>query len=135
MPNVSTAEAVMPIARLDRTAFMGPFEDSFPKLEHYHGRGVPTWELGRSGRRPRSPWGHDVLVLARALIAYSDTLNSKQNCGGMLSEPWIRSRGLKSRRWNLVTGDAHGLYRQFGFTSAVRSERYMERLDPDIYKR
>ena len=44
-----------------------------------------------------------------------------------------RLQGL--RRWNLVTGDAHGLYRQFGFTSPVRPERYMERLDPEVYSR
>ena len=39
------------------------------------------------------------------------------------------------RRWNLVTRDAHGLYRQFGFSSIGHPERYMERLVPDIYKR
>ena len=38
------------------------------------------------------------------------------------------------RRWNLVTNDAHGLYSQFGFTPPARIERYMERLDADIYK-
>jgi predicted N-acetyltransferase YhbS len=44
-----------------------------------------------------------------------------------------RLQGL--RRWSLVTGDAHGLYRQFGFTALARSEGYMERLDPKVYKR
>jgi GNAT superfamily N-acetyltransferase len=44
-----------------------------------------------------------------------------------------RLQGL--RRWNLVTADAHGLYRQFGFTAPARPERYMERSDPDIYRR
>jgi GNAT superfamily N-acetyltransferase len=39
------------------------------------------------------------------------------------------------RRWNLVTHDAHGLYRQFGFTALARPERHMERLVHDIYKR
>jgi GNAT superfamily N-acetyltransferase len=39
------------------------------------------------------------------------------------------------RRWNLVTRDAHDLYRQFGFTTPERPERYMERLDPGVYKR
>ncbi|MDB6045579.1 MAG: acetyltransferase [Gammaproteobacteria bacterium] len=39
------------------------------------------------------------------------------------------------RRWNLVTKDAHGLYRQFGFTPAAHSGRYMERLDTAVYKR
>jgi GNAT superfamily N-acetyltransferase len=39
------------------------------------------------------------------------------------------------RRWNLVTRDAHGLYAQHGFTPVRYPERYMEKLDPDIYTR
>jgi GNAT superfamily N-acetyltransferase len=39
------------------------------------------------------------------------------------------------RRWTLVTNDAHGLYRQFGFAAPAHPERYMERVVPDIYKR
>jgi GNAT superfamily N-acetyltransferase len=39
------------------------------------------------------------------------------------------------RRWSLVTADAHGLYRQFGFSPVAQPERHMERLDPDIYRR
>lgn len=38
------------------------------------------------------------------------------------------------RRWMLVTRDAHGLYRQSGFTDTKTPERYMERLFPDVYK-
>ena len=44
-----------------------------------------------------------------------------------------RLQGL--RRWSLVTADAHGLYRQFGFTAVAQSERHMERLDADVYRR
>ena len=39
------------------------------------------------------------------------------------------------RRWNLVTQDAHKIYSQFGFSPIRYPERYMERLDPDLYKR
>jgi GNAT superfamily N-acetyltransferase len=39
------------------------------------------------------------------------------------------------RRWMLVTKDAHGLYRQFGFTAATNIDRYLERIDPGIYQR
>ena len=38
------------------------------------------------------------------------------------------------RRWSLVTADAHGLYRQFGFSPVAQPERHMERLDPDVYR-
>ena len=39
------------------------------------------------------------------------------------------------RRINLVTKDAHSLYARFGFIPVVRPERYMEKLDPDLYRR
>lgn len=39
------------------------------------------------------------------------------------------------RRINLVTRDAHGLYAQFGFTAVARPESYMEKRDPDVYRR
>jgi GNAT superfamily N-acetyltransferase len=37
------------------------------------------------------------------------------------------------RRWTLSTADAHGLYRQFGFTELSKPDRFMERFDPDAY--
>jgi GNAT superfamily N-acetyltransferase len=39
------------------------------------------------------------------------------------------------RRWNLVTRDAHKLYAQFGFEVPPNPERYMERLNREVYKR
>ena len=49
----------------------------------------------------------------------------------VIGHPWLQ--GL--RRWTLLTRDAHGLYGQFGFTPLKRPERYMERHDPEVYKR
>lgn len=39
------------------------------------------------------------------------------------------------RRCLLLTRDAHGLYRQFGYTEVAAAERYMERRDPEAYRR
>ena len=39
------------------------------------------------------------------------------------------------RRMILVTKDAHGLYKQFGFTPLINVDRWMNILDPDVYKR
>jgi GNAT superfamily N-acetyltransferase len=39
------------------------------------------------------------------------------------------------RRWNLVTRDAHALYRGFGFAPLGHGERHMERTQPDIYQK
>ncbi len=44
-----------------------------------------------------------------------------------------RLRGL--RRWSLGTRDAHGLYEKTGFTLLAAPERWMEKADPDVYKR
>lgn len=38
------------------------------------------------------------------------------------------------RRWQLLTRDAHGLYRKFGFTAPSKPERHMEISHPDIYR-
>lgn len=56
---------------------------------------------------------------------------SKAMLGMAVDHPLLQ--GL--RRWSLVTADAHGLYRQFGFSPVAQPERHMERLDPDIYRR
>ena len=39
------------------------------------------------------------------------------------------------RRWHLATRDAHGLYRQFGFTALENPDRHMEIVDPEVYLR
>lgn len=39
------------------------------------------------------------------------------------------------RRLHLATRDAHGLYRQFGFTALSNVETWMEIRDPDVYRR
>jgi GNAT superfamily N-acetyltransferase len=56
---------------------------------------------------------------------------SKAMLGMAMEHPLLQ--GL--RRWSLVTADAHGLYRQFGFVPLRQPERHMERHDPDIYRR
>jgi len=38
------------------------------------------------------------------------------------------------RRWILLTRDAHGLYKKFGFTPVKAPDRYMERHDPSVYE-
>ena len=39
----------------------------------------------------------------------------------------------KLRRWHLLTRDAHGLYRQFGFRELADPSRHMEIHVPDVY--
>lgn len=39
------------------------------------------------------------------------------------------------RRWILLTGDAHGLYRQFGWKDLAAPDKWMERHDAEVYTR
>ncbi|GLR12475.1 N-acetyltransferase [Chitinimonas prasina] len=54
---------------------------------------------------------------------------SKWLMDSIISHPDLQ--GL--RRWILLTGDAHGLYQQYGFTPLAAPERWMERAHLDIY--
>jgi GNAT superfamily N-acetyltransferase len=38
-------------------------------------------------------------------------------------------------RWILVTGDAHELYKKFGFAALAKPESYMELYNPEVYTR
>ena len=39
------------------------------------------------------------------------------------------------RRWILLTGDAHGLYKKFGWKDISNPERWMELHNKDVYKK
>lgn len=67
----------------------------------------------------------DVFVLAE----YRGRGLSKWLMKCVMSHPELQ--GL--RRWILLTGDAHGLYAQSGFTSLTEPELWMQRHDPAVY--
>jgi hypothetical protein len=48
----------------------------------------------------------------------------------VMSHPELRSL----RCWHLVTRDAHGFYRQFGFSEPKDASRYMEIYVSNTYK-
>jgi len=54
---------------------------------------------------------------------------SKWLMEAIMSHPHLQ--GL--RRWILLTGDAHGLYRQFGWTDIADSSKWMELHNKNIY--
>jgi GNAT superfamily N-acetyltransferase len=54
---------------------------------------------------------------------------SKRLLAEIMSHPDLQ--GL--RRWILLTGDAHGLYQQFGWKPISKSDLYMEIATPNIY--
>lgn len=84
--------------------------------------------------------GFARVISDRASYAYlADVYIEEPFRGRGLSKTLMRAvmahpelQGL--RRWILGTRDAHGLYRQFGFTELQRPERWMEKADPTLYK-
>lgn len=69
----------------------------------------------------------DVFVME----AYRGQGLSKRMMSALVAEPALD--GI--RRFCLLTRDAHGLYRQFGFGPISDPTRYMERLDTQGYRR
>ncbi len=84
--------------------------------------------------------GFARVITDRATYAYiGDVFILEPHRGRGLSKLLMRTimahpelQGL--RRWSLVTNDAHGLYQQFGFTPLARPQRYMEIVNPAVYK-
>ena len=66
----------------------------------------------------------DVWVLA----AHRGRGLSKFLIGAIMAHPDLQDL----RRWGLFTRDAHGLYRQFGFTEIAEPENAMERRQPPV---
>jgi N-acetylglutamate synthase-like GNAT family acetyltransferase len=56
---------------------------------------------------------------------------SKWMMQAILDHPYLQ--GL--RRFTLATKDAHDLYAQFGFTLFDKPERWMQKHNPDVYKK
>ena len=114
----------------------------------YWGRGIPRDVFDRSVRHAlcfgiyegARQVGFARVVTDYATVAYVGDV--------FVLEPW-RGRGLSRwlmevisshpelqgfRRWILLTRDAHGLYRKFGFTPLASPDRWMEKWAPDVYK-
>lgn len=88
--------------------------------------------------------GEDQIAFARVVSDYATFANLVD----VFVLPEHRGRGYSKRllaavfghaelqglrRFTLATGDAHGLYAQFGFTSPLYPKSLMERYVPDIY--
>ena len=89
--------------------------------------------------------GREQVAFARVISDYATFANlvdvfvlpahrgqgySKAMMRAVLAHPDLQ--GL--RRFTLATFDAHGLYRQFGFTAPANPQSFMERYFPGIYE-
>jgi GNAT superfamily N-acetyltransferase len=84
--------------------------------------------------------GFARLVTDSATFAYLADVFIDENYRGKGLGKWLMkiilehesTKGL--RRLMLATRDAHGLYRQFGFSPLTNTERWMHIHNPDVYK-
>ena len=76
----------------------------------------------------------DFATYAYLADVYVEAEYRGQGLGKLLMQAVMDHPDLQGmRRWLLGTRDAHGLYRQFGFTELKRPERWMERPAPGLY--
>jgi GNAT superfamily N-acetyltransferase len=119
----------------------------------YWAEGVPRDVVARSiagalcfglydGREPLGAQvGFARVITDRATYAYlADVFvlesHRGQGLGVWMMECVMTHPSLQGlRRWSLVTRDAHELYRRFGFTALAAPERYMEKVDLEVYRR
>lgn len=96
---------------------------------------------GKGGRPGGEQVGFARVVTDRATFAWvGDVFVLEPHRGRGLSK-WLMEcvtahpdlQGL--RRWMLATRDAHALYVRFGFTGLTHPERWMQRWDPEVYRR
>jgi GNAT superfamily N-acetyltransferase len=115
----------------------------------YWAKGIPRDTLERSVQNSlcfgiyhgRRQVGFARVITDRATFAYLADVFVLPDYRGRGLSKWLMQcilghpdlQGL--RRWMLATQDAHGLYRQSGFTPLKSPERWMEVHHPDVYKR
>ena len=116
--------------------------------QSYWAKGIPRSTLEESIRNSlcfglfqgNKQVGFARVITDQATIAY---------LGDVFVLPEYRGRGLAKwlmecivshpdvqglRRWILVTEDAHGLYRKYGFAQLAHPQGFMERHIADVYK-
>ncbi len=84
--------------------------------------------------------GFARVISDRATYAYLADVYILEDYRGQGLGKWLMAcimahpdlQGL--RRWSLATRDAHGLYRQYGFTELKAPDRYMEIAHANFYK-
>lgn len=85
--------------------------------------------------------GFARLVTDRATFAWlADVFVAESHRGRGLSK-WLMETIVEHpevqnlRRWVLATRDAHGLYARHGFKPLASPDRWMDRHDPEVYRR
>jgi GNAT superfamily N-acetyltransferase len=132
----------------DRTRLDAALVHRYLSSDSYWARGVPLEVVERAIRnslcfglyQQEQQIGFARVVTDGATFAYlADVFIVPGHRGAGLGKQLIAAvmahpelQGL--RRFMLATRDAHGLYRQFGFTEPKNPQVLMERHDPNVYQ-
>jgi GNAT superfamily N-acetyltransferase len=131
-----------------------PFVHDYLCNHSYWAKGIPFATVARSighsmpfgvyvdaaAPSPLRQVGFARVISDRATFAYIGDVFIIEDFRGRGLSKWLMETILAHpelqglRRWMLLTADAHGLYRQFGFTASAKPERVMERAFPNIYR-
>lgn len=132
----------------DKTEFDLRMVHTFLSEEAYWAKGIPFETVQKSVENALCFGvfhGTEQVGFARVISDFATVAY----LGDVFILPAHRGRGLSKRlmqhvvahpelqglrRWILLTGDAHGLYRQFGWKALAAPERWMERHDPGVYQ-
>lgn len=97
-------------------------------VNSYWSRGIPRDVVARVIS--------DCATFAYIADVFVDEAHRGKGLGKLLMQAMMTHPDLQGlRRWSLATRDAHGLYRQFGFSEIAHPERLMEIATPDVYER
>ncbi len=123
---------------------------------HYHLSEVAYWSLGIPRATLERAFANSLcfgIYKDEAIVGWARVVTDYATYGYLADVyvlPEYRGQGLSKwlmqciiehpdlqglRRWTLATRDAHNLYAQYGFKPFAAPDRWMERHDPDVYKK
>ncbi|HJW15721.1 MAG TPA: GNAT family N-acetyltransferase [Flavisolibacter sp.] len=125
-----------------------PFIHRFLSREAYWSRNIPFEVVQAAANNSLNfgvfhkdgQIGYARVITDYATIAYLGDVFISSEYRGLGLSKWMlqtimKHPGLQGlRRWILLTSDAHGLYKQFGWTEIASPEKWMEKHDPAAYK-
>ena len=114
--------------------------------ESYWGKGMPADKLEKAIAnslcfgiyKNNRQAGFARVVTDKATFAYLCDVFVLEDFKGIGLSKWMMQTIMahpdlqELRRWSLATADAHGLYKQFGFTEINNPERWMQIFKPYI---
>ena len=132
----------------DKSLLNIPYIHHYLSTQSYWAEGIPLWIVERSIKgslcfgiyREQQQIGFARVITDEATFAYLADVFIDASFRGQGLSKWLMEVIMAHpdlqplRRFMLATMDAHGLYRQYGFTPISKPDRWMEIAHLDLYK-